>query len=120
MDPTRAQLNTSFQNPEETKRAEIKVTDARHPLFGCCFPLAPISQYLRPTARNVYVIYEEFIVLRIPIEATNLTVTKPENRTKLTTKSIEELINLAIASEVICQCKQSECGGNCPLSNKPE
>lgn len=110
--PTKPQLNTPFKNPAQEKLTEIEVTDPKHPLFGRRFALQPISSRPRVSAEHVFVSYGKFMVLRIPMTATNLALPRPTSATKLTLEAITELISLAEQSEVLCPSKPSTSGGD--------
>jgi len=115
---SKPQLNTPFKNPVQEKLTEIEVTDPTHPLFGRRFALQPISSRPRLSAEHVFVSYGEFMVLRIPIAATNLALPRPASATKLTLAAITELISLAEQSEVLCLSKQATSGGGSQPSCK--
>jgi hypothetical protein len=70
------------------------------------------------TAEYVFVSYGEFMVLRIPIAATNLALPRPTTTTKLTLEGITELVSLAEQWEVLCLSKQTRSGNDFPLSCK--
>jgi len=97
-------LNTPLHNPTtlaEEERSDIEVTDPTHPLFGHRFPLrSPYPQ--RPQADQVFVAYQESMVLRIPCAVTNLVPQPPRLSTTLTSHAITELIALAEQCEVLC------------------
>jgi hypothetical protein len=119
-DETILQLNIPFKKPVEEKLTEIEVTDPTHPLFGRRFSLQPISSRPRVSAEHVFVSFDEFMTLRIPIAATNLAPPRPTSATKLTLEAITELISLAEQSEVLCLCKQATSGASSPPSCKPK
>lgn len=77
------------------------MTDPAHPLFGQRFPIRSVSSPLQG-AGHVLVAYRDYMVLRIPTEATNLAEPRPASKTKLTRPAIEELVALAVECEVIC------------------
>jgi len=116
--PTKSQLNTPLKNPEQEDLTEIEITDPTHPLFGHRFSLQPISTRPRVSAEHVFVSYGEFMVLRIPIAATNLAVSRPTSATKLTLEAITELISLAEQWEVLCLSKQVTSGSDFPQKCK--
>ena len=115
---TNPQLNTPLKNPEQEELTEIEITDPKHPLFGRRFSLQPISTRPRVSAEHVFVSYGAFMVLRIPIAATNLAVSRPTSATKLTFEAVTELISLAEQWEVLCLSKQAASGNDSPLNCK--
>src|SRR2546425_4249516 len=87
---TTEHINTPLNNPRalaEGDLIEIEVTDPTHPLFGRCFPLHS-SRTQPPTATHVFVVYQGFMVLRIPRAATNLLPQAPGVFTTLTSHAI--------------------------------
>src|SRR5262249_3993400 len=60
-------LNAPLKNPDP---AEVEVTDPTHPLFGRRFVVHSLSQSLG-RAGFVYVVYQETMMLRLPVEVTN-------------------------------------------------
>lgn len=92
---------------------EIEVTDPTHPLVGRRFPVRSISAPERGS-NQVFVAYQEYMTLRIPLAATNLSAPRPCLRTKLTRDAITELITLAEHCEAICLPNQATSGDPCP------
>ena len=83
------------------------MTDPTHPLFGRRFPLLSVSS--RPNATGyVYVSYREYMILRIPKDATNLAPTRSTLRTKLTANAVEQLISVAEECKVLCKIQRPE------------
>ena len=109
---TRPQLDTPFNYPQAEILTEIEVTDPTHPLYGRRFALSSISP--RPQGSEyVLVSYHDYIVLRIPVLATNLVSLRPTTPTKLTLQAITELISVAEQCEVLCQSNPSKSGTDC-------
>src|SRR5207302_10287486 len=80
---TTYQLNTPFDNPDETSDSEIEVIDPRHPLFGRRFLL--VSRTSSPHGPgHAFVPYREGMLLCIPLACTTLAPSRPPVCTKLT------------------------------------
>jgi hypothetical protein len=79
--------------------SEVEVTDPTHPLYGRRFGLAAIRRP-RPTAGHVLVTYGEGMLLRLPIEATNLASVPCASVTKLTRDAVSELVALGTQDEL--------------------
>jgi hypothetical protein len=112
------QLNTPFKTPDSEDVAFVEVTDPTHPLFGRRFRVVSISTPLN-SPNLVFVHYQEKVVLRIPVSATDL-APSPRTliRTKLTSQAISEFISLAKQCEVLCQPNHPTSGDDClPNSN---
>jgi hypothetical protein len=118
-DSTSSQLDTPFKNPQEESGAEIEVTDPTHPLYGRCFPLLSIGVSPR-TPGHVLVSYREYMVLRIPVSATNLALPRPTAPTKLTLQALLELISLAEQCEVLCPSNHRPSGDAYPQNSNSE
>ena len=88
----------------------VEVIDPTHPLFGRMFPLISFSSH--PDAQYVLVRYQEYMALRIPLLATNLTSAQPKVPTRLTFAAIQELISVAEAGEVLCPPNLATYGDN--------
>jgi hypothetical protein len=96
--------------------ADVEVTDPTHPLFGRRFPLLSVSS--RPNAVGyVYVSYREYMILRIPKDATNLAPAQSTLQTKLTVDAVEQLISVAEECKVLCQKTSSSCGQQSPKTS---
>jgi hypothetical protein len=92
---TICQLDTPLNNPSKGSLNEVEVVDPAHPLYGQRFPLISVSLSARGS-RQALVAYQKDILLRIPVDATNLcahpqTLTK----TKLSLDAVSELLELA-------------------------
>ncbi len=89
------QLDTPLNNPSENNLTEVEVVDAAHPLYGRRFPL--ISFSLSPRgSRQALVAYQKDILLRIPVDATNICGQPPNlTKTKLSFDAVSELLELA-------------------------
>ena len=114
-------LNTLLNNPTtltEEERIDIEVTDPTHPLFGRRFPLRS-SYPQRPQAEQVFVAYQEWMVLRIPRAVTNLLPQPPRGSTTLTSHAITELIALAEQCEVLCRTTPEPSGPPSVPHSKP-
>lgn len=94
MIPFSINKNTPFNDSEEIEAEEIEVTDSKHPLFGRKFAMRAANEP-RQGRQYVFVVYRDHLLLRIPIDATNLALTRPTPITKLTFAAITELISLA-------------------------
>jgi hypothetical protein len=92
---------------------EIEVIDPTHPLFGRRFPVRTISAPERGS-HQILVAYQEYMTLRIPLAATNLSAPRPCLRTKLTRDAITDLITLAEHCEAICPPNPVTSGDVCP------
>lgn len=113
------QLTTLFQNPNSeaankaTEKAEkIEVTDPTHPLFGRCFRLRSVSTS-PPRAGQVWVVYRDDILLRLPLTATNLAplplVLRP---VKLTAAAVQELVALLQPTPAPCPAHPANSGAD--------
>jgi len=99
---TTVQVNTPLNNPLLEPASEVEVIDPTHPLFGRRFPLLSVSS--RPNATGyVYVSYREYMILRIPKDATNLAPVLSTLQTKLTADAVEQLISVAEECKVLCK-----------------
>jgi hypothetical protein len=88
-----------------------------HPLFGRCFPLLTICSPLHGSG-HVDVAYRQDMILRIPLNASNLAPPRPSPQTKLTHAAVTELIAVAEDCEVLCPPRPATSGSACPpLSN---
>ena len=106
-------LNTPFHNPRSEDVTEIEVTDPMHPLFSRRFPLISISAPTQGPG-HVLVAYREHMVLRIPVQATNLAGPRPVVPTKLTLQALTEFVALAEHCEMLCHTNQKTSGNTCP------
>ncbi|MDJ0733511.1 MAG: hypothetical protein QNJ47_05380 [Nostocaceae cyanobacterium] len=72
----------------------IEVTDVMHPLFGRRFAVISIST---PPSGGGYAVvaYQGHMRLRIPLSATQLSLPQQYISTKLTLKSVTELVTVA-------------------------
>lgn len=114
---TSHQLDTPLKNPPPEKLTEIEVIDPTHPLFGRRFPALSISSPQQGEA-HIFVMYRDYMVLRIPHAATNLAPYRPTPpRTKLTQEAITELIALAEQCEALCPSNPLRFGNACPQPN---
>ncbi len=77
------------------------MTDAAHPLFGRRFPLISVSRSPSGQA-NAYVVYRDYMTLRIPLKSTDLGSAHSSLSTKLSLPSLDEIINLFKDSEELC------------------
>jgi len=113
----RTRVNTPINNPLQEKYSEVEVTDPTHPLFKRRFPLLSISDPSHGTT-YVFVLYREYMVLRIPLISTNLVHFKPFIPTKLTLQSLREFISTAKDCEELCHIIQNTSGRLCPQDSK--
>ncbi len=97
--------------------SEVEVTDPTHPLYGRRFSLAAIHRP-RPTAGHVLVTYGEGMLLRLPIEATNLASMPQASVTKLTYEAVRELVAVAAQDELSWAFKQKTSGEGCRQPSK--
>jgi hypothetical protein len=95
---------------------EITVTDPTHPLFGRRFPVRSMAEP-KPGALNVLVSYRDYMTLRIPLAATNLTAPQPGIPTKLTPDAVLELVTLAEQCEALCPSHPVMSGSDCRPSS---
>ena len=94
-------MNALFNDPRHSEVTEIEVTDPKHPLFGRRFVLRSANEP-RYGKHYVLVVYRDSMLLRIPIDATNLAAARLMPCTKLTRDAITELVTLAEQDEVLC------------------
>jgi hypothetical protein len=113
------QGSTSFNNPPPKEVTEVEVTDPTHPLFGRRFPVKSISSPPNDMG-HVYVTYREYMVLRIPKEATNLVPARSISKTKLTVSAVKEFISLAEQCEGLCQSNPKTSSTDCRKKSKPK
>ena len=81
---------------------EVEVTDPRHPLFGRRFPLLSVSAGPYAQGGVLLVVYRQYMRLRIPLSATDLTPADIPQPTKLTLEAVTDLLHLAKDYEVLC------------------
>ncbi len=74
----------------------VEVVDPTHPLFGRRFPCARTSTPLTGPG-FVWVVYRDFMQLRIPLGSTSLVPAHPRVRTTYTAQAIADLLALADA-----------------------
>lgn len=94
----------------------MDVTEPTHPLFGRSFPV--ITYSTRADAQYVLVAYQDHMLLRIPLLATNLLPVQPRVATRLTLAALEELLSVAEALEVVCPPNPKTSGETCPPNAK--
>lgn len=113
---TTYQQNTPSNNiPQE----EVEIIDPAHPLFGRIFSVISIAR--QPNGETVMVRYQERMLLRIPIRATNLSFSNSYKiRTKLSLSSIEEFLEIAKECKALCHTDQNISGKESqqPYKNK--
>jgi hypothetical protein len=109
---TKPQLDIPFKNPPEEGITEIEVTDPTHPLFGQHFPVRSMGTPERG-AIHVLVVYRDYMTLRIPLAATNLTAPRPALPTKLTLDAVLALVTLAEQCEALCPPHPLMSGSDC-------
>jgi len=71
-----------------------------HPLFGRRFPLISVSSPLHGPG-SVFVSYQEYMVLRLPVTSTTLAPSRPVLSAKLTLDAVQELVTLAEDCEAL-------------------
>jgi len=94
----------------------VEVTDPTHPLYGRRFPVLSISH---PPQRpgHVVVAYRDFMRLRLPVQATNLTSANDALlRTTFTRAALRELLALLKECEGSCPCDPEPSGGDSPTA----
>jgi hypothetical protein len=106
---TRRHLDTPFKKHDELELLEVEITDCTHPLFGRRYTVASAGGPFA-SAGILRVFYSDFIVLKIPLAATNLAPPRPGLSSKLTADAISDLIALAEDSEVLCQSRRANSG----------
>jgi hypothetical protein len=74
--------------------ATVEVVDPAHPLYGRRFPVARTSTTVTGPG-YVWVVYRDFMRLRLPLASTNLVPAHPQVRTTFTTQAIADLLALA-------------------------
>jgi hypothetical protein len=70
--------------------------------------------------QSVLVIYQDGMVLRIPMAATNLVLPRPPSENKLTFAAITELVSLAEQWEVLCLSTPTKSGHDSALPSRPK
>ena len=70
--------------------------------------------------QSILVIYQDSMVLRIPMAVTNLVPPRPASENKLTLAAITELVSLAEQWEVLCLSNPTKSGHDSTLANKPK
>ena len=116
---TSHKLNTPVKNPilEDDSKEEVEITNPTHPLFGQRFPLISVSD--PPIGEgNVYVEYREFMMLKIPISATNLGYTSFSLSTKLSLSSLKEIIKIFKETKELCHINLSKSSKICQNTSK--
>ena len=68
-------------------------------------------------ARHVFVVYREYMTLRIPLQATTLLPTRPTTPTKLTRDAVLEFVTLAEQGQIACQLNLLMSGTTCPQTS---
>lgn len=92
---------------------EVEIVDETHPLYGRKFEVSPEQ----PTKKSIRVKYNKNIQLLIPIASTNLHQSPKLNTTKLTYRSIEDII-LLFKEINLCQLKSKRSGKKSRSKNK--
>ena len=97
------QVNTPFYNPlsEDLPEVEIEVTDPAHPLFGRRFSLISMSRPPLGEA-HAFVQYRDFMLLKIPVSATDFGPSQFSLSTKLSLPSLKAIIQLFKDCEELC------------------
>lgn len=95
------------------------MTDPRHPLYGRRFPLLSVSQPPLGDG-HAFVRYRDVMVLRLPVAATTLALSRPAPATVLTYDAVVALVTLAEQDEGPCRRDPPTCGGNSPPSCVPK
>jgi hypothetical protein len=109
-------VNAPFQNPLVEEPTEIEVTDPTHPLYGRRFSLAAIRRP-RPTAGHVLVTYGDRMLLRLPIDATNLASRPRPMGTKLSQAAVSEFVALGMQDELTWAFGSNTSGTACPQTS---
>jgi hypothetical protein len=98
---TICQLDTPLNNPSKANPTDIEVVDPAHPLYGRRFAMVSVS---RPHngPRQALVIYQNDIMVHIPVSATNLSF-KPSilSKAKLSPDALAELVDLIRQMQII-------------------
>ena len=111
------QHDTPPTNGELDALTTVEVVDPTHPLYGRRFPLARTSSTLTGPG-YAWVVYRDFMQLRIPLAATNLLPGTPTVRTTLTRQAITDLLALAGHWEgLVCPPPRTTSGDGCPPSS---
>ena len=116
---TNNKLNTPFYNPslEDSPKEKVEITNPTHPLFGHQFPVISVSNPPVGEA-NVFVQYRAFMLLKIPISATNLGPPPFTLSTKLSLSSLNELIKLFKETKELCHINLTASSSNCPSASR--
>ena len=105
-------LITKYQQnalSNDIPQEEIEIIDPVHPLIGRTFSVVSVSRHSK--CEYVLVRYQEQILLRIPIIATNLSLPDPYViRTKLNLSSVEEFLEIAKECKALCRSSQNISG----------
>ncbi|RQH18173.1 hypothetical protein D5R40_33070 [Okeania hirsuta] len=104
MNPQKSpKVDPPFRQPtwQEIEPEEIEVTDPTHPLFGARFSLISISNPPIGEA-HAFVQYRDYMILKIPISATELGVSTPSLSTKLSLSSLKAIIKLFKDCKELC------------------
>jgi hypothetical protein len=113
------QHDTPCSNLEFDTASTVEVVDPTHPLYGRQFPLLRSSTTLTGPG-FVWVVYRDFMQLRLPLAATNLAPAFPQVRTTFSEQAIVDLLTLAGAWGVweagkdVCRLPRALSGGDCP------
>ncbi len=113
------QHDTPSANLEFDTANTVEVVDPTHPLYGRQFPLIRFSTTLTGPG-FVWVVYRDFMQLRIPLASTNLVPDHPTTPTTFTEQAIADLLSLVgawgvwEAETTICRQPHTRSGDACP------
>jgi hypothetical protein len=113
------QHDTPYSNLEFDTASTVEVVDPAHPLHGRQFPLIRFSTTLTGPG-FVWVVYRDFMQLRIPLASTNLVPDHPTTPTTFTEQAIADLLSLVgawgvgEAETTICRQPRTRSGDDCP------
>lgn len=117
--PLQEKSSDIAKNPFECHEdpAEVEITNPAHPLFGRRFPLISMSRPAQGFS-HVFVVYREEMILRIPLDDTNLGETRPRVSSMLTLHAIEAVITIAKECEEQCLINLTGSGMDCQRDSR--
>jgi hypothetical protein len=110
-------LATPIDHKLDYNLLTVTIIDPAHPLFGRTFPLLSTSSPLQGIG-SARIYYRDDIYLKIPLSATNLNFVPRSTSSKFTSEALTDLIDLAIACEVLCRSTRKNSGPVCQHRSK--
>jgi hypothetical protein len=111
--------DTPSANLEFDTASTVEVVDPTHPLYGRQLRLIRFSTTLTGPGFG-WVVYRDFMQLRIPLASTNLVPDHPTRPTAFTEPAIADLVSLVgawgvgEAETTVCQLPRTKSGDDCP------